>query len=287
MTPVQGFGGVAAPTVFKRSTAVRSGYATQHLKVNKMNNLHFSPLNEHAHMAVKTAYEAIDGRLKLDAVDVCTVLFDALAQHHKPSVKLLGQAAITDALVKADVLGRVSDRSQFYVKDQYKPTYECAWQTKDADTDIHPSNYVKSKSGTLYRTRSSMLTLEYADVAALANYKCWYGKIVDLEASLGAFDNGAAPSVRFTSCQHLPASPERVLEFKEFLRAEAAKNLTFYAEIAEGGLVIQNLKAFQQVLATAAIRWTNNAFVRFALLTKDEWGRSETSYGCFGQHNSL
>jgi hypothetical protein len=252
-----------------------------------MNDLHFLPLNEHAHMAVKTASEAIDKRLKLDAVDVCTVLFDALAQHHKASFKLLGQASITDALVKADVLGRVSDRSQFFVKESFKPPYEALWQTKDADSDIHPSNYVKSKSMTLYRTRSSMLTLEYADVAALANYKCWYGKIVDLEASLGAFDNGAAPSVRFTSCQHVHASPERVADFKDFLRVEAAKNLTFYAEIEGGGLVIQDLRAFQQVLTTTAIRWTNNAFVRFALLTKDEWGRSETSYGCFGQDGSL
>jgi hypothetical protein len=251
------------------------------------NTIHFSPLNDHAHLAVKTAYEAIDGRLKLDAVDVCTVLFDALAQHHKPSFKILNQAPITDALVKAGVLGRVSDRSQFYVKEEFKPTYQCAWQTIESDIDIHESNYVKSKSGTLYRTRSSMLTLEYDDVAALANYRCWFGKIVDLEASLGAFDAGAAPSVRFTSCQHLHASPERVTEFKEFLRAEAAKNMTFYAEIADGGLVIQNLQAFQQVLATAAVRFYNNAFIRFALFTKDEWGRSETSFGVYGMHNSL
>ena len=189
--------------------------------------------------------------------------------------------------MEADVLGRVSDRSQFYVKDQFKPTYQCAWQTVESDIDIHESNYVKSKSGTLYRTRSGMLTLEYEDVAALANYKCWYGRIIDLEASLGAFDNGAAPSVRFTSCQHLHASPERVTEFKEFLRAEAAKNMTFYAEINNGGLVIQNLQAFQQVLATAAIRFYNNAFIRFALLTRDEWGREVTSYGCYGQSGSL
>jgi hypothetical protein len=252
-----------------------------------MNDLHFIPLNEHAHIAVKTAYEAIDKRLKFDAVEVCTVLFDSLAQHNMSSFKILGQAEITDALVKADVLGRVSERSQFFVKESFKPTYESQRQTKEIDEDIHPSCFVKSQSGTLYRTRSSMLTLEYADVAALANYKCWYGRIVDLAESLGAFDAGAAPSVRFQSCQHLSASPERVAQFKEFLRVEAAKNLTFYAEINNGGLVIQNLGQFQQVLATAAIRWTNNAFVRFALLTKDEWGRSETSYGCYGLHGSL
>jgi hypothetical protein len=35
MTLVLGFGGRAAPTVFKKSTAVRSGFDTQLMKVNE------------------------------------------------------------------------------------------------------------------------------------------------------------------------------------------------------------------------------------------------------------
>ncbi len=251
-----------------------------------MNNLHFSPLNEHAHIAVKTAFEAIDKRLKLDAVDVCTVLFDAFAQHHKPSFKILGQAPITDALVKADVLGRVSDRSQFYVKDQFKPTYECAWQTKDVDADIHESCYVKSKSGTLYRTREVMLSLQWSDVGGLANYKAYFAKIVDRDSTIGAFDAGAAPSVRFLQCDHVPASPARVEAFMDFLRAEGAISQTFFAEI-DGGFVVNNCQHFLQMLNVTGIKFWNNAFVRFALLTRGDYDREETSYGVYGGHNSL
>ena len=131
-----------------------------------------------------------------------------------------------------------------------------------------------------------MLTLEYSEVAALANYKCYYEKIVDLAETIGAFDAKAAPTVRFQTCEHIPASPERVQEFKDFLMEEAIKSHAFYAEISDG-LVVQNLQSFGMALTVAGIKFWNNAFVRFAVLHKDEWGRVATSYGSYGQHGTV
>ena len=106
MTLVQVSGGVAATTVFRKSTAVRSGFDTQHMKVKKM-TIKFKAKNHKANTAAAKANRAIDGRLRLDAIEVVGVIADALSQHHKPSFKIVGQAPITDALVAAGVLGRV------------------------------------------------------------------------------------------------------------------------------------------------------------------------------------
>ena len=283
MILVQASGGVAALLVFKKSTAVLGGFATQHLKVNKM-TIKFKAKNDKANMAAAKALGAVDQRLRLDAIDALGVICDSLAQHHRPSFKIVGQAKITDALVDAGVIGRVDMRSNFFVKPEFIDR-EASWETVAADTDER--NNIVSKSNTTYRTRASMMTLRYEDVASLGAYKCYFSQIVDLANVVGAFDAGAAPTVRFLSCDHKEATPERVEAFMVKLREECALAQVFMAEIAEGGLVITNCQQFLQTLNIAGIRFWNNHLVRFALLTRGDYNREETSYGCYGQHGSL
>lgn len=246
--------------------------------------IHFKALNDAANMAAAKANRAIDGRLRLDAIEVVGVIADALSQHHRPSVKILGQQKITDALVDGGVLGRVSDRSQFFVKPEFIDR-NAKWGTIETDADER--NILISKSNTAYRTKAAMLTLRHEDVQSLGAYKCYFAQIVDLKNVVGAFDAGAAPTVRFLQCDHVPASEERVEQFMVKLREECALAQVFMAEIAEGGLVIANCQQFLQTLNIATVRFWNNHLVRFALLTRGDYNREETSYGCYGQHGSL
>ena len=283
MTLVQASGGVVAPTVSKKLTAVRSGFDTQHMKVKKM-TIKFKAKNHKADTAAAKALGAVDQRLRLDVVDVLGVICDSLAQHHRPSFKILGQVKITDALVAAGVLGRVDMRSNFCVKPEFIDR-EASWETFAADADER--NTLISKSNTAYRTRASMLTLRYEDVQSLGAYKCYFAQIKDLANVVGAFDEKAAPTGRFLQCDHVPATPERVEDFMVKLREECALAQVFMAEIAEGGLVIANCQQFIQTLNIATVRFWNNHLVRMALLTRGDYNREETSYGCFGQHGSL
>ncbi len=253
------------------------------MKVKKM-TIKFKAKNHKADTAAAKALGAVDQRLRLDVVDVLGVICDGLAQHHKPSVKLLGQAKITDALVAGGVLGRVDMRSNFYVKPDFIDK-EASWETVAADADER--NTLISKSNTAYRTRAAMLTLRYEDVQSLGAYKCFYAQIIDLANTIGAFDAKAAPSVRFLQCDHVPATPERVEQFRIKLREECALAQVFMAEIAEGGLVVTNHQQFLQTLNIAGVRFWGNHLVRFALLTRGDYNREETSYGCYGQHGSL
>lgn len=283
MTLVQVSGGRAASTVFRKSTAVRSGFDTQHMKVNNM-TIKFKAKNHKADTAAAKALGAVDQRLRLDVVDVLGVIADALSQHHKPSFKILGQQKITDALVAGGVLGRVDMRSNFYVKPEFIDR-EAKWETVAADADER--NTLISKSNTAYRTRASMLTLRYDDVQSLGAYKCYFAQIKDLANVVGAFDAKAAPTVRFLSCDHVPATPERVEEFMVKLREECALAQVFMAEIAGGGLVVTNHQQFLQTLNIAGVRFWNNHLVRFALLTRGDYNREETSFGNYGQNGSL
>lgn len=249
-----------------------------------MKDLHFKPLHDAAYVAAAKASKAIDQRLSLDAIDVVGVIADALSQHHRPSFKILGKAKITDALVDGDVLGRVSDRSQFCVKPQFIDR-EASWATVESDADER--NTLISKSNTAYRTKTSMLTLRWEDVQSLGAYKPYFAQIKDLANTIGAFDGKAAPTVRFLSCDHVPASPERVEQFMVKLREECALAQVFMAEIAEGGLVVTNHQQFLQTLNIAGVRFWGNHLVRFALLTRGDYNREEVSYGCYGQHGSL
>ncbi len=131
-----------------------------------------------------------------------------------------------------------------------------------------------------------MLTLRYEDVQGLGAYKPYFAQIKDLANTIGAFDAKAAPTVRFLSCDHIPAAPERVEEFMIKLREECALAQVFMAEVSDG-LVVTNHQQFLQTLNIAGIRFWNNHLVRFALLTRSDYGREETSYGCYGQHGSL
>ena len=251
--------------------------------MNKM-TIKFKAKNHKADAAAAKALGAIDQRLRLDVVDVLGVICDSLAQHHRSSFKIVGQAKICDALVDAGVLGRVDMRSNFFVKPEFIDR-EAKWETFSADADER--NHVVSKSNTTYRTRASMLTLRYEDVQSLGAYKCYFAQIKDLANVVGAFDEKAAPTVRFLSCDHVPASEERVEEFMKALRNECALAQVFMAEIAEGGLVVTNHQQFLQTLNIAGVRFWNNHLVRFALLTRGDYNREETSFGCYGQHGSL
>lgn len=246
-----------------------------------MTTIHFTAQNELAHAHVRNCISAIDQRLSIDTYDLIVAVADAMAQHLKPSVKILGQAKATDALVAGGVLGRVSDRSQFFVKDEFRPDYECKWATLDSDADTDERCHVRSKSGTEYRTRASALTLDKDEVASLGNFKCYFAKILDLEATCAAFDSGSAPSIRFTSCQHVP-DPVSAEKFLVRLREACAVTGTRMAEIQGGWMVITDTQRFLTTLNNATIRQWNNPNKRFALITQSDYGREVTSYGCYG-----
>jgi hypothetical protein len=219
----------------------------------------------------------IDQRLKLDYIDVADVVAEAFAQSHKTSIKITGNAEICTALVKAGVLGRVSDRSVFSVKpDWINP--EAQWETVEADPDNDVRAIPRSKSGTWYRTRASALTLKHADIYALGHGPFEYGEIVDLENACGAFDAGAKPSVRFQTCDHAP-SPETAALFMDKFRSALPLAGVAFAEIADGGMIFSNAHQALITLNATTIRFWNDALKRMAFKTVDKWGRECISWG--------
>ena len=238
----------------------------------------FEALNDIATSHVGKASCAIDARLKLEIMDFYPVACQAFAQSHKAVIKITGASNITDAMVKAEILGRVSMRSEFFVRPDWI-NREATWQTMESDEDADIRKHPISKSNALYRTRVSAKTLRWEDVQSLGASPCQFFQIVDLENTVGAFMAGAAPSVRFTSCDH-PPDVATAQEFLKVFRHGCLMGGVGMAEL-EDGMAVSNSHQALQVLNASTIRFFNDAHKRFAVLTKDSYGREITSYGAY------
>lgn len=234
----------------------------------------FKALNDIAINHLSKALQALDQRQKLEVLVVLDVLAEAFSQSHKKSIKILGQVNITDALVKAEILGRIDMRSNFFVKADWIDT-QTTWETMENDPEYRSHALTKSKC--YYRNEADTKTLKVEDVAGLGNGPYQYFEIVDFYESTGAFVENDTPSVRFLECKNEP-DVETSESFMKVFKGACMANGVGMAELSKG-LVVSDAHRALGVLNATTNRFFNSANKRFCVLTRDKYGREVKSYG--------
>jgi hypothetical protein len=234
----------------------------------------FKALNEIAVNHMGKALLALDQRHKFDLDVVLDVLAEAFGQSHQSVIKILGQADICDALVKGEVLSRVSMRSEFAVRPAWIEI-DATWETVDNDPDFRSPP--RSKSHCFYRTADSAKTLTWDDVAGLGHGPGQYFEIVNFHETTGAFVAGVTPSVRFLDCSHAP-DPETSEAFMKVFRGAMVANGVGMAEL-QTGMVVSDAHRALGVLNATTNRFFNGSSRRYCVLTRDKFAREEKSWG--------
>lgn len=234
----------------------------------------FKGLNEIAVNHMGNALRAMDQRHKFDLDVVLDVLAEAFAQSHKASIKIVGQADICDALVNAEVLSRVSMRSEFTVRPAWIEI-NSRWETVENDPEFR--SHPRSKSHCFYRTSKSAKTLTWDDVVGLGQGPANYFEIVNFHETTGAFVAGVTPSVRFLECSHEP-DPETSEAFMKVFRGACIANGVGLAEL-ETGFIVSDAHRALGVLNATTNRFFNGSSRRYCVLTRDKYARELKSYG--------
>lgn len=240
------------------------------------------PTNLEAKEAVQKASAAIDGRLSIPDGEKHSVASYLLAHRHLDSIHCPSHPKVTKALVDADVIGRTKASTNFYIKPDYKQISGLTFATDD-DGSIRA--FPVTKSGLWCRTRKAAESASWSDIAGLGYGPAYYFGIVDLEATVGAFRDGAKPSVSFLGCDYEKHDEEGAKEFinlfldQAFLMGVAVAPIQ--PEGAMSSFVVEHPDRAIHCLNAATTKYLNRAGPRFSVITRDRYSRMAHSYGSY------
>lgn len=145
--------------------------------------------------------------------------------------------------------------------------------------------YPVTKSGLWCRTPAASERLSWADVAGLGYGAAFYFGIVDVAASVAAFRDGAAPSVFFQHCEYDRRDEAGAKDFVDVFLNEAFLQGVAVAPIAKedntASFVVESPDRALHFLNATTTKFLNKAGPRFAVITRDRYGREVRSYGSY------
>jgi hypothetical protein len=148
--------------------------------------------------------------------------------------------------------------------------------TDDGTLNAHPV----SKSSLWYCTKHAALTLDWDDVARLGFGSAYLFKIVDYHKTAAAFVDQARPSISFQHCEYHRDDPDAADAFTSLFLEEARLGGVPVAQIKDA-FVVNNPDRAIVTLNLATTKFVNRHGPRFAVITKDQYGRQCHSWGSY------